>query len=121
MLILLAIIGIGFFSSTLENFPHNLLSGIFCFIAIILIILGVLNRRKNKIILFAIIVTFTIGYVLISNGILFDKYKKYETYEELKEYGITLSNDYYVTGFFSTEQGTVELICSKSTEYYIDF
>ena len=110
MLILLAIIGIGFFSSTLKNFPHHLLSGIFCFIAIILIILGVLNKKKNIIISFAIIAIFTIGYVLISNGILFDTYKKYETYEDLKEYGITLSDEYYISGFFSTEQGTAEII-----------
>ena len=109
MLILLAIIGIGFFSSTLENFPHHLLSSIFCFIAIILIILGVLNKKKNIIISFAIVITFTIGYVLISNGILFDTYKKYEVYEDLKEYGITLSDEYYISGFFSTEQGTAEL------------
>ena len=52
MLILLAIIGIGFLSSTLENFPNHLLSSIFCFTAIILIILGVLNKKKNIIILF---------------------------------------------------------------------
>lgn len=110
MLILLSIIGIGFFSSTLENFPHHLLSGIFCFIAITLIILGVLNKKKNIILSFVIVITFTIGYVLISNGILFDTYKKYETYEDLKEYGITLSDEYYVSGFFGTEQGTAELI-----------
>lgn len=109
VLILLAITGIGFFSSTLQNFPHHLLSGIFCFIAIILIILGVLNKRKNIIISFAIIITFTIGYVLISNGILFDTYKKYEAYEDLEKYGITLSDKYYISGFFSTEQGTAEL------------
>ena len=109
MLILLSTIGIGFFSSALEIFPHHLLSGIFCFIAIILIILGVLNNKKNIIISFAIISIFTIGYVLISNGILFDTYKKYETYEDLKEHGITLSDKYYISGFFSTEQGTAEL------------
>ena len=110
MLILLAIMGIGFFSSALASFPHHLLSGIFCFIAITLIILGVLSKKKNIILSFAVIITFTIVYVLISNGILFDTYKKYETYEDLKEYGITLSDEYYVSGFFSTEQGTAELI-----------
>lgn len=117
MLILLDIIGIGFFSSTLKNFPHHLLSSIFCFIAIILIILGVLSKRKNIIISFAIIITFTIGYVLISNGILLDTYKKYETYEDLEEYGITLSDEYYVSGFFSTEQGTAEL--TQKDEKYV--
>ena len=118
MLILLAIIGIGFLSSTLENFPNHLLSSIFCFTAIILIILGVLNKKKNIIITFAIIITFIIGYVLISNGILLDTYKKYEAYEDLKEYGITLSDEYYVSGFFSTEQGTAELI-EKEGKYVL--
>ncbi len=118
ILILLAILGIGFFSSALENFPHHLLSGIFCFVAIILIILGVLNKKKNIIISFAIIITFTIGYVLISNGILFDTYKKHEVYEDLKEYGITLSDEYYVSGFISTEQGSVEVI-EKDGKYVL--
>ena len=118
MLILLAIIGIGFFSSTLENFPHHLLSSIFCFVAIILIILGVLNNKKNIIISFAIIVIFTISYVLISNGILFDIYKQYETYEDLEEYGISLSDKYYISGFFSTEQGSAELI-EKDGKYVL--
>ena len=118
MLILLAIIGIGFLNSTLEKFPHHLLSAIFCFSAIILIILGVLNKKKNIIISFAIITTFTIGYVLINNGILFDIHKKYETYEDLEEYGITLSDEYYISGFFSTEQGTAEII-EKDGKYML--
>ena len=118
MLILLAIIGIGFFSSAIENFPHHLLSGIFCFAAIILIILGVLNKKINKIISFAIIILFTIGYILISNGILFDTYKQYEVYEDLKDYNITLSDEYHVSGFFSTEQGTAEII-EKDGKYVL--
>ena len=95
-----------------------MLSGIFCFTAIILIILGVLNKKKNIIISFAIIITFTIGYVLISNGILFDTYKKYEAYDDLKEYNITLSDEYYVSGFISTEQGTAEII-EKDGKYVL--
>ena len=118
MLLLLAYIGIGYFSSAIENFPHHLLSAIFCFIAIILIILGVLNKRKNRILLFALTIIITIGFELISNGILFDKYKKYETYEDLEEYGITLSDEYYISGFLSTEQGTAELI-EKDGKYVL--
>ena len=109
MLLLLAIIGIGFFDSAISNFPHHLLSGLFCFAAIILIVLGVLNKKKNIIISFSLIIIFTTLYVLITNGILFDTYKKYEVYEDLEEYGITLSNEYYISGFFSTEQGTAEI------------
>lgn len=118
MLILLAILGLEFFDSMLKNFPHHILSCIFCFIAIILIILGTLNKKKNIIISFAIIITFTIGYLLISNGILFDKFKKYEVYEDLKKYGIALSDEYYISGFISTEQGTAELI-KKDRKYVL--
>ena len=41
---------------------------------------------------------------------MFDTYKEYEVYEDLKEYDITLSNEYYISGFFSTEQGSAEII-----------
>jgi len=102
----------------LASFPHHLLSCIFCFATIILIILGVFNKKKNRILSFAIIILFTIGYALISNGILLDTYKKYETYKDLKEYDITLSDEYYVSGFFSTEQGTAELI-EKDGKYVL--
>ena len=57
-------------------------------------------------------------YLLISNGILFDTFKKYEVYEDLEEYGITLSDEYYVTGFISTEQGTAEVI-EKDGKYVL--
>lgn len=118
VLILLTILGVGFFTSAINSFPHHLLSGIFCFVEIILIILGVLNKKKNKIISFIIITLFTIGYVLISNGLLFDINKEYEGYEDLKEYGITLSDDYYVTGFISTKQGSAEII-EKDGKYVL--
>ena len=118
MLILLAYLGIGFISNAIESFPHHLLSGIFCFTAIILIVFGVLNKKKNKIILLTIISIFTIGYILVSNGILITTYKQYESYKDLKEYNIILNNDYYISGFISTEQGTAEII-EKDEEYVL--
>ncbi len=117
MLILLSLIGLDYFNSAFSNFPHHILSAIFCFVAIIVIILGTLNKTKNRIIAFVLITTFTILYFLIHNGILFDTFKKYEAYEDLKEYGITLSDDYYISGFISTEQGSAEII--KQEEQYV--
>ena len=118
MLILLAILGIGFINSALNKFPYHLLSGIFCFVAIILIILGVLNKRKNRIISFIIITLFTVGYILISNGILFDAFKEYVAYEDLEKYNITLTDEYYISGLFSTKQGTAEVI-KKDNKYVL--
>ena len=109
MLILLSLTGLGFFKSAFNHFPNHILSGIFCFAAIILIILGVLSKKKNIIITFAIIATFTLLYFLISNGIVFTMFKQYEVYEDLNKFGITLSDDYYVTGFISAKQGTAEI------------
>ena len=118
MLVLLSIIGLGFFNSTLSNFPQHLLSCIFCFAAIGVIIIGVLKKKKNRIITFAIVTIFTILYFLISNGILFDNYKEYESYEDLNEYGITLSEDYYISGFISTKQGSAQIII-KDEKYVL--
>jgi hypothetical protein len=39
-------------------------------------------------------------------------------YEDLKEYNITLSDEYYVSGFFSTEQGSAE-ITEKDGKYVL--
>ncbi len=116
MLILLSILGLGFLNSSYQNFPHHLLSGIFCFAAITLIIFGVLNNKKNIIASFIIIITFTLGCFLISNGILFDTFKTYEAYDDLSEYNITLSDKYYVSGFISPKQGTAEII-KKDDKY----
>ena len=118
MLILLSILGIGFFTSMLKNFPNHLLSGIFCFAAITLIILGVFNNRKNIIILFSIMIIFTIGFVLISKGILFDVYKQYEAYENLEKYDIELNDNYYISGFISVKQGSAEII-NRDSKYVL--
>ena len=118
MLVLLSLTGLNYFKSAYQNFPHHLLSGIFCFIAITLIILGVLSNKKNIVASFIIIITFTIGYFLISNGILFDTFKTYETYDDLSEYNITLSDKYYVSGFISEKQGTAEIL-NKDEKYVL--
>ena len=46
----------------------------------------------------------------------YESYK--QKYEDLKEYGITLSDEYYVSGFISTEQGTAEII-EKDGKYVL--
>ena len=117
MLGLLSILGLGFLNNTIESFPHHLLSFIFCFVAIALIILGVLNKKKNIIITFIITGVFTILYFLINNGIFFDINREYESYNDLNEYGITLSDEYYISGFISEKQGSAEII--KQDDKYV--
>ena len=109
ILALLSILGLGFFNSAIEHFPHHLLSGIFCFVAITIIILGVLTKKKNRLITFIIIIIFTVLYFLITNGILFDSFKKYEAYDNLNKYDIKLTKESYVSGFLSSKEGSAEI------------
>ena len=102
-------LGLGFFNSAIEHFPHHLLSGIFCFVAITIIILGVLTKKKNRLITFIIIIIFTVLYFLITNGILFDSFKKYEAYDNLNKYDIKLTKESYVSGFLSSKEGSAEI------------
>ena len=83
-----------------------------------IIVLGILKNKKNIIISFVVVILFTIGYVLISNCLLFGINKQYEVYEDLSEYKITLSDKYYVTGFISSKQGSAEII-EKDGEYVL--
>ena len=68
-----------------------------------------LNKKSNRLAAAIITALFTVAYVLISNGILFGWYKEYEAYDDLKKYNITLTDEYYISGFISTEQGSAEI------------
>lgn len=49
MLLLLAMLGVGFIQSAIKNPPYHLLSGIFCFAQIILYAFGLFDKKRDKI------------------------------------------------------------------------
>ena len=69
MLIFLSYLGIGYLNSLLENFPHHLLSFIFCFGSIILIVLNLFDKLKLRLISFGVVFVATI-LLIIKVGIL---------------------------------------------------
>ena len=103
MLILLAITGLGFFSSMMEKFPYHLLSFIACFAMIIVIVLGVLGKTKLKVFCFGMVIIVIIGYVFLKGGLS----DEYEVYKSLQDYN--LSGDVIVSSFNGTKKGKVEV------------
>lgn len=69
MLIFLSYLGIGYLNSLLESFPHHLLSFIFCFGSIILIVLNLFDKLKLRLISFGVVFVATI-LLIIKVGIL---------------------------------------------------
>ena len=109
MLILLAYMGLGYFSSMISNFPYHLLSFIACFAMIVVIVLNLFDKTKYKIILLSIVAAFTAVFIIFKGGII---NTEYETYKSLDEYGIEFIGDIQITYFSGTAQGNVELAVS---------
>ena len=49
MILMLAMLGVGFIQSAIKNPPYHLLSGIFCFAQIILYAFGLFDKKRDKI------------------------------------------------------------------------
>ncbi len=113
IVIALVYMGLGYINSTIENFPHHLLSGIFCFAQIIAIAVYLFDKKIYKILLLGI-AFITITVMTIVRGGIADS--KYETYRSLGEYDITFVGKAKVVTFTGTKQGNAEVI--NSEDYY---
>nr|MCR5607447.1 hypothetical protein [Lachnospiraceae bacterium] len=107
MLFALASLGMGYFNSAIESFPNHLLSAIACFAMIIVIVLGIFDDKKIKIITFSI-VTAGIIVVAVLNGGLVNQ--EFETVKSIKGYDVSLEGDVFVSYYSGTKKGKVEVI-----------
>ena len=64
MLLLLAMLGVGFIQSAIKNPPYHLLSGIFCFAQIILYAFALLDKKRDKILTLVISALCVIGILI---------------------------------------------------------
>ena len=110
MLVLLAYLGLGYFTSVVENFPHHLLSFIACFVMIIVIVLAIFDKIKLKIISLSIVIISIVLYVILKGGVLASEY---ETYKVLEDYNIILDGEIYVSFFSGSAKGNVTVVSSK--------
>ena len=64
MLLLLAMLGVGFIQSAIKNPPYHLLSGIFCFAQIILYAFALFDKKRDKILTLVISALCVIGILI---------------------------------------------------------
>ena len=110
MFIELILQGAGYLNSAVESFPNHLLSGIACFLMIVVVTIYLFDELKYKII--------TLGLCLVGIIILFvlglDKINsKYEVVRTLDTYEIELKGEVLVTYFSGTESGIAEIVLNE--------
>ena len=85
MLILLAFMGFGYFSSMIENFPYHLLSFIACFLIIIVVVFNIFDKNKYRFISLFVVFVLSVIYISLKGGII---NSEYETYKILDDFDI---------------------------------
>ena len=106
ILFLLVFLGLGYFTSVIENFPHHLLSCIFCFATIIMVVINIFDDLKMKIFAFIVIVLFLVVYLFFKGGI----YSQYENILGLNKYDF--NGNIMITEFSGTKGGKAEIVSS---------
>lgn len=105
MLFLVAYQGIYYFDKVIENFPYHLLSGILCYVMIIIVVFNIFDKIKYKLLLFLLIIASLITYILIFRA----GASKFEVIRNLSEYNLDYSNELYVSFFSGTANGDVTI------------
>ena len=116
MIVALVFLGLGYINSAIESFPHHLLSGIACFLFIIIIVLSLFDNKKHRIVSFAVALI-TTGVILILNNGIGDS--KFETYRNLESYGITIVGKAEIITTTGNKEGSVELIRQEDGTYNV--
>lgn len=106
ILFLLVFLGLGYFTSVIENFPHHLLSCVFCFATIIMVVINIFDDLKMKISAFIVIVLFLVVYLFFKGGI----YSQYENILGLNKYDF--NGNIMITEFSGTKGGKAEIVSS---------
>ena len=107
MLLFLAFIGLGYFTALLDNFPHHLLSFIFCFLLIIVFIFTLFDKWLYRIIQLIVVVLFIIIFIILKGGSLSTEF---ETVHSLDRYNLNLSGKVLVKNYSGTAKGYAKII-----------
>lgn len=116
MLLLIAFMGLGYYSSVVSNFPHHLLSLIACILMIIVIVCGLFDKTKYKVILLSLVTLCVAGYIVLKGGI---NTPVYETYKTLDNYDIKFEGKIYISSYDENTKGRVEVITSTDDVHSI--
>lgn len=108
MIVTLVFLGIGYINSTINDFPHHLLSSISCFLIIIVVVLSLFDNIKIKLISFGITLIASIVIIVLNGGLAGTKY---ETYRNIDNLDITLVGRIKVISFTAeNKEGDVKVV-----------
>lgn len=116
MLLLIALMGLGYYSSVVSNFPHHLLSLIACILMIIVIVCSLFDKTKYKVILLSLVTLCVAGYIILKGGI---NTPVYETYRTLDNYDIKFEGKIYISSYDENTKGRVEVVTSTDDVHSI--
>ena len=116
MLLLIAFMGLGYYSSVVSNFPHHLLSLIACILMIIVIVCSLFDKTKYKVILLSLVTLCVAGYIVLKGGI---NTPVYETYKTLDNYDIKFEGKIYISSYDENTKGRVEVVTSTDDVHSI--
>ncbi len=108
MLVILVFLGFGYINRAIESFPHHLLSGISCFLIIIVVVLNLFDYKKYKLVSLGIALVALIAIIILRGGV---GGSKYETYRNIDNLGITLVGKVEVISFTAqNKEGNVKVV-----------
>ena len=116
MLLLIAFMGLGYYSSVVSNFPHHLLSLIACILMIIVIVCSLFDKTKYKVILLSLVTLCVAGYIVLKGGI---NTPVYETYKTLDNYDIKFEGKIYISSYDENTKGRGEVVTSTDDVHSI--
>ena len=111
MIIFLAFLGLGYINSTINDFPHHLLSGISCFLIISVVILSLFEKKLHRLVLFGIAFISIIVLIVLRGGV---GGSQFETYRNIDNLDIPLVGKMKVISFTAeNKEGNVKVVDTK--------
>ncbi len=108
MIVALVFFGLGYINRAINSFPHHILSGIACFLIIVVVVLCLFNDKKHRLVSLGIALVALITVIVLRGGI---GGSKYETYRNIDNYGITLVGKLEVVNFTAqNNEGDVKVV-----------
>ena len=108
--VVLMLLGIGYFSKAVENFPNHLLSGIVCFAIILFVTFNLFDKLKYKLLTLGLCVIALITFFILR---VYENNLKYETYRTLEGFEIELTGELNVTYLSGTDSGEAKIILNE--------
>ena len=108
MIVLLTYLGFNYINMTINNFPYHILSGISCFLIIIVVVHYLFDKKHLKYISLGVAIISLIVLIFIRGGIGDDKF---ETYKNIDGFDIKLEGRIKITEFTAQDrEGNVEIL-----------